>query len=91
MSIPIWVARTFIVLQILIVVFLLLPEAGTEGTGSITIPDVIWLPLSAVLQLNRLLPINELLATAVIIFTVRMLTIPFWLGSWLLRHLSGGG
>jgi hypothetical protein len=73
-----------IILQLLIVLVFLLPDAGSEGTGSITIPSAIWDPLVAVLHLNRLLPISALLIGFATVLTVRAAMFFFWIGTYIL-------
>jgi hypothetical protein len=85
------VARVAVVAAILTTAFLLLPPASILDTGSLTIPDYIWNPIVAVLSLNRLLPINTLLVVASLTLAIQAGMAGWWLMSWLLRHLMGGG
>lgn len=73
-----------IILQLLIVLVVLLPDAGGEGLTPIVIPDAIWNPLEAVLHLNRLLPISALLGAFMLTVSVRAAMFLFWMGSYIL-------
>jgi hypothetical protein len=85
------VARVAAVVTVLTTAFLLLPPASVLDTTALTIPDYVWDPIVAVLSLNRLLPINTLLAVAGFTLAIQAGMAGWWLMSWLLRHLLGGG
>jgi hypothetical protein len=85
------VARIGAVAYILGYIFAHLPPASIYDTGALTIPDVIWDPLVAVLSLGRLLPIQTLLILVGFTLAIQGGLVLFWIGSWVLRHLLGGG
>jgi hypothetical protein len=84
------VARIAAVTAVLLFGFTLLPDANVLDMGSLTIPDVIWNPLVAVLELNRVLPIQPLLVCVAVTLAIQAGMAGWWIVSWLSRHLLGG-
>lgn len=83
-------ARVAAVVGIIVGALYLLPDAP-ESLDTLTIPDVIWNPLVAVLQLDRYFPISTLLAIAAVGLSIRGGLAALWLWSWLSKHVFGGG
>lgn len=84
------VARIFAVGAILTGVILLLPPATAIeeiDDTPLTIPNEIWLPLVAVLELNRYLPISALLVVAGLSLAVTAGMATVALVSWILKHV----
>lgn len=85
-------ARGAVVVAILGAVFLLLPSASSIediDTTPLTIPDEIWLPLLAVLHLNRYLPISALLVVATLSLGIMAGMAMLGLVSWIVKHVIG--
>lgn len=82
------VARIAAVVGIIVGALYLLPDAP-ESLDELTIPDVIWDPLVAVLQLDRYFPIGTLLAVAAVALSIRGGLAVLWLWSWVSKHVFG--
>jgi hypothetical protein len=86
-----WIAaRIFVVVAILTTAFFLLPPASVYDSTALSIPDVAWNPIVAVLHLGRALPIATLLVLAGFEVSIAVGMMGLWLYSWLIRHLLGG-
>lgn len=86
----VWVAvRTAAVLTLLAGAFALLPDASAYDVSALTIPGVVWGPISAVLHLGRLLPIATLVALAGIEVGWRAAMAGLWVTSWIMSHVFG--
>lgn len=81
-----WIAVT---IQVLVVLFAVLPDAG-PGDPVFTIPDYVFDPLVGVLELDRYLPIGALLVILGFDLSIRVGLFGIWLGSWVWKHLGGG-
>ena len=77
------------VLAMLLGIIAALPATSTIDTTPLTIPDVVWNPLVAVLQLDRYLPVHELLAVAAAALAIQAGMAAAWLTGWLAKHLLG--
>lgn len=84
------VAKIGAVVAVLTIMWNLLPDAPDE-LDVLVIPDVIFDPLVAVLQLDRYFPIATLLAVASAAIAIRVGMAGLWLYSWIARHVFGGG
>lgn len=89
MTLAFQVARIAVVGAILTTAFLLLPNASEYDTSELTIPDVVWDPLVAVLSLNRLIPIEALLNCFKFTLAIQAGMVAFWLYTWLTSHVLG--
>lgn len=90
MTIAWQVARVAVVAAILVGIILLLPPASAVediDDTPLTIPDELWLPLVAVLHLNRYLPISPLLIIATLSIGIAAGMATVGLVSWILRHV----
>jgi len=83
-------ARVAAVLGAFAGMIVMLPDAP-ESLDTLTIPDVIWDPLVAVLQLDRYFPIGTLLGIAAVAVLIRFGMAALWLYSWVVKHVFGGG
>lgn len=84
-------ARIAAVLYIIAYIFDHLPPASIYDTGALTIPDVVWLPIVAVLHLGRLLPIGTLLILVGFTIAIQAGLLLVWLASWFMRTVLGSG
>lgn len=84
------VAKIAAIVAVLLIAVGLLPDAPDE-LEELVIPDVIFNPLTAVLQLDRYFPIATLLAIAGVSISIRVGMAGLWVYSWISRHIFGGG
>lgn len=84
------VAKIAAVVAVLLLAISLLPDAPDE-LDELVIPDVIFDPLVAVLQLDRYFPIATLLAIASASIAIRVGMAGLWVYSWISRHIFGSG
>lgn len=84
-------ARIAAVLYVFGYIFDHLPPASIYDTGTLTIPDPVWLPLEAVLHLGRLLPIGTLLILVGLTIAIQTGLLLMWLASWFMRTVLGSG
>lgn len=84
------VVRVGAVLTALLAMVLLLPDAPDE-LDVLVIPDVVFDPLTAFLQLDRYFPIATLLAIAGVSIAIRVGMVGLWVYSWISKHVFGGG
>lgn len=89
MTLAFILARISVAVFVLGAAFLLLPDASTYDTSTLTIPDVIWTPIVGVLSLNRMLPIAELLVCAAVSLAITAAMPALWLTSWLFHWVLG--
>lgn len=82
------VARIAAVLGAIAGMVVLLPDAP-DTLGELTIPDVIWDPLVAVLELDRYFPIGTMLSIAAVALLIRVGMAALWLYSWIAKHVFG--
>jgi hypothetical protein len=67
----------------------ILPDAPSSLPATLTIPDIIWNPLVAVLGLNRYFPISEALTVMALGLTIQAAMAGIWLYSWIMGHVVG--
>jgi len=90
-GVAVFIARMVAVVAVLSIAIALLPNASSYDSSTLTIPDVIWNPIVAVLGLNRYFPIQELLTVATVAIGIQAAFVGVWLYGWLSRHVFGGG
>lgn len=86
------IARVFVVVGLLTGAFALLPSADSSDpyyATPLTIPDLIWTPLTGILQLDRYFPIHELLNIALLNLGIMVGMAGFFLVSWLAKRVLG--
>lgn len=83
------IARIAAVLGALAGMVILLPDAPAS-LAELTIPDVVWDPLVAVLQLDRYFPIGTMLSIAGVTVLIKVGMAALWLYSWIAKHVFGG-